>query len=63
MASKKHSGKGAGDGSNVPSESVELDGNIITAAQSTMDAKSFEEGYPKAPGALSMNQGNRGTHK
>jgi hypothetical protein len=53
---KKHSGRGAGDGSNVPTESVELDGDIITAAQSTMDARSYEEGYPRYPEALSMNQ-------
>lgn len=55
MASKKHS-KGGGDGSNVPSESCELEGAIVTAAQSTMEAKSYKEGYPEPPERLHMRQ-------
>lgn len=56
MASKK-GGKGAGDGSNVPAESVELDGAIITAARSTMTAESYEKGYPEpVPAPLHMRQ-------
>lgn len=31
----------------VPKESVELEGGIITAATSTMEPKSFAEGYPE----------------
>jgi hypothetical protein len=56
MARNKHGGKGAGDGSNVPSESVELEGGIITAAKSTMEPKSYERGYPTPEGALHMSQ-------
>jgi len=55
--------KAAGDGSDLPSSNAVLDGEIATAAVSTMEARSFERGYPSKPGALSMNQGNRGTHK
>ena len=45
------------DGSHVPYESVELDGNIITAARSTMVPESFEEGYGEQPGRLHMRNG------
>lgn len=45
------------DGSHVPYESVELDGDIITAAKSTMAAVSFEEGYGEQPGSLHMRNG------
>lgn len=55
MAKKSTKG-GAGDGSKVPSESAELDGAIITAAQSTMVAKSYAEGYPEPPERLHMRQ-------
>lgn len=61
MASKKHSTKGAGgDGSKVPSESVELDGGIVTAARSTMAAQSFEKGYSEPPERLHMRQASVG---
>lgn len=62
MASKKSpsKGKGAGDGSFVPSESVELEGGIITAARSTMVAQSFERGYPEPPERLHMRQASVG---
>jgi hypothetical protein len=46
MAKKYGKGGGAGDGSKVPAESAELDGNIITAAKSTMEQCNYEEGYP-----------------
>ena len=52
MAKEKDS-KRAADG--CPSESVELDGKIITAAKSTMAAHSFEKGYPEVPGRLRMS--------
>jgi hypothetical protein len=55
MAKAKHSSKG-GDGSKVPSESVELEGAIITAARSTMVAESFERGYGEPPERLKMRQ-------
>ena len=48
----KKEGKSAADG--CPPESVELPGKIITAAKSTMEAKSFEKGYPEAEGRLHM---------
>lgn len=56
----KVGGKGGGDGSKVPVESVELDGNIITAAKSTMDGKSYERGYPEAEGRLKMDNFGKG---
>jgi hypothetical protein len=52
---KERPGKAAGDG--CPAESVELSGKIITAAKSTMDARSFERGYPDVEGRLHMRQG------
>ena len=55
MANKKNVG-GGNDGSEVPRESAELDGKIITAAKSTMIAESYEKGYPLPPGALHMDQ-------
>lgn len=59
MAGKK-GGSGGGDGSKVPTESTELPGKIITAAKSTMDAKSYEKGYPGAEGALHMQNFGKG---
>ena len=52
---KEKSGKSAGDG--CPKESVELSGKIITAAVSTMDARSLEKGYSEVEGRLHMRQG------
>lgn len=52
---KEKPGKSSGDG--CPTESVELSGKIITAAKSTMDARSFEKGYPDVEGRLHMRQG------
>jgi len=46
----------AGDGSDVPAESVELDGAIVTAAVSTMEAKSLEMGYDLPTNFLRMHQ-------
>jgi len=42
--------KGAGDGSDCPIESVELDGGIISAAKSTFaggNEGNFERGFPE----------------
>jgi hypothetical protein len=55
MAKYSNSGRG-GDGSDCPSESVELDGKIVTAAQSTMADANYERGYPAPKGALHMSQ-------
>jgi hypothetical protein len=64
MASKNAKTHAAGDGSDVPAESVELDGAIVTAAKSTMEAKSFERGYPDTTNSLHMKQaGNVGGRK
>ena len=54
MAKGKRTGGGAGDGSKVPSESAVLDGEIVTAAKSTMEARSYERGYPDPEGSLHM---------
>lgn len=54
MAKEKHTDKGFNE---VPKESAELDGKIITAAKSTMVAESYEKGYPLPAGALHMKQG------
>lgn len=55
---KKATEKHAADG--CPPQSTELDGKIITAATSTMAARSFEKGYPDVPGRLRMeNIGGR----
>lgn len=52
----------AGDGSDVPAESAELDGAIVTAAKSTMEAESYERGYPLPTNFLGMKQTSVG-HK
>ena len=44
-------------GTTVPNESVELEGNIITAAKSTMVAESYEKGYPVPKTSIHMDQG------
>ena len=49
--------KAPGDGSDIPSSNAILDGEIATAAKSTMEAESYERGYPPKPGALHMRQG------
>lgn len=56
---KRNTTHAAGDGSDVPAESCELDGAIVTAARSTMEAQSFERGYPLPTNFLGMNQTGR----
>jgi hypothetical protein len=48
---KGNSGKGAGDGANVPHESVELSGAIVTAAKSLTGHANFERGFPEPSAA------------
>lgn len=43
----KKSGKGAGDGSNVPEESALLEGELIVAAKSTFAGADYSRGYPE----------------
>jgi hypothetical protein len=50
MATKEN--KHAADG--CPTESVELDGKIISAAKSTFAEHSFERGYPEKQERLRM---------
>lgn len=38
----------------VPSESVELEGKIVTAAKSTMADENYERGYPEPESYLHM---------
>jgi hypothetical protein len=52
----KHKTHSAGDGSDVPSESVELEGAIVTAAKSTMEALDQSSGYSRPNMFLGMNQ-------
>lgn len=54
MAKEKHTDKGFNE---VPNESVELEGKIITAAKSTMVAESYEKGYPIPKTSIHMDQG------
>jgi hypothetical protein len=54
MAKERHTDKGFNE---VPRESVELDGKIITAAKSTMVAEDYMEGYPLPEPRLHMKQG------
>lgn len=53
MAKERHTDKGFNE---VPRESVELEGKIISAAKSTFVAESYEKGYPLPPGGLHMDQ-------
>ena len=46
----------ASDGSEAPSSSAVLPGGINTAARSTMEAESYERGYPEKREHISMNQ-------
>ena len=60
MAEKKNAKThAAGDGSDIPPESVELDGSIVTAAKSTMIGESYEKGYPLPHPFVGMNQTNK----
>lgn len=61
MARKTEKRSTGGDsGAKVPSESAEL-GEIVTAARSTMEAKSYESGYPEPP--LYLHARNGGAKK
>ena len=55
----KKQGGGAGDGSKVPHESALLEGEIVTAAKASMEAKSYEHGYPEPEGYLHMKNGGK----
>lgn len=55
MAKKENAG--GGEGGKVPEESAILEGDIVTAAQSTMKSKDYSEGYPIPPGYKHMRNG------
>jgi hypothetical protein len=51
--------KRSDDGSECPPSSARLPGGIETAARSTMEAESYELGYPEKRESIHMNQTQR----